>query len=552
MPIAAILVACVPLAWLIPSHYLPWLAAQNEFLALAIVCFAGLFSASAARASSVWLVFAALVAASLLWQLSTGQLSYAGDGWMVGLYVAAFVLAIYLGAGLAVADRTERWHALDVVAVATVAVSIVSVAIALMQWLDVRPISIPVYPVRPGDSPHGNVGQPNNFNTTIFLGVCMLGWLGARGRIGGSAWVLGSGFLLMGMVTTGSRTAWLQLGLALVLACRVSRSHSVSRPWLAPVFMLAAYALMWAWWPQVNDALAIYRARSIENQVDVGLRAPLWSSMIASIWQSPVTGYGWLQVASAQLAVVGEQPALNRMFEHTHNIVLDFIVWAGVPAGVALVVLAAVGLWQAIVPARRPDSFWFAVAACGVLCHAMLEFPLEYAYVLVPFGLVVGVLHGLSPPARGSELSPFTQRGCWCVVGLLLAVVAIDYLRAEQSYRTLRTESAFTAGRGVSQAPELTLLTQLGAFLAFTRTHANEGMSSSGLDEFERVARRYPHPPVLLRVALAQGLNQRPDAAAQTLRQLCAVHLPARCVEARLAWSAAQQRWPTLVAIPPP
>ena len=50
--------------------------------------------------------------------------------------------------------------------------------------------------------------------------------------------------------------------------------------------------------------------------------------------------------------------------------------------------------------------------------------------------------------------------------------------------------------------------------------------------------------PDELRGAVVNG-----DEAALTLRQLCSMHPPTRCDEAREAWRAAQVRWPSLALI---
>lgn len=77
-------------------------------------------------------------------------------------------------------------------------------------------------------------------------------------------------------------------------------------------------------------------------------------------------------------------------------------------------------------------------------------------------------------------------------------------------------------------------------------------MSAHELQWFRDVAMRFAYPPSMLRLAVAEGLNGHPQAAADTLKRLCAMHPPVRCEEARDAWIAARQRWPELAAVPVP
>jgi hypothetical protein len=128
-------------------------------------------------------------------------------------------------------------------------------------------------------------------------------------------------------------------------------------------------------------------------------------------------------------------------------------------------------------------------------------------------------------------------------------VIAVDYLRVEENYRTVRLESTFNSRRIETPAPDLVVLGQLGDLLRFVRTEARPQMSEAELDAFRQTARRFGHPPVLLRLALAEGLNGKPEAAGMTLQRLCAMHTPPFCEEGRQAWRHAQNRWPVLAAV---
>jgi hypothetical protein len=135
----------------------------------------------------------------------------------------------------------------------------------------------------------------------------------------------------------------------------------------------------------------------------------------------------------------------------------------------------------------------------------------------------------------------------------LLAAVAVEYLEAEQNYRMLRLESAHIGTMRIeTPAPELRLLTQLGAFLGFARAEARPGMSAAELEQMHRVAQRFAYPPAMFRYALAAGLNGNPLAAQQSLARLCSMHPPPRCQEARDGWRDLQARYPVLSAVPVP
>jgi len=158
--------------------------------------------------------------------------------------------------------------------------------------------------------------------------------------------------------------------------------------------------------------------------------------------------------------------------------------------------------WRALRDAR---ALWLMAAALGVLVHSMLEYPIEYAYFLLPTGLCLGAAHGLCPTAWSLTVRPAQLRGMALILSVLTAVVAVDYLKAEQNHRLLRLESVGIGAQ--SGAPELLVLDQLQAFLWFARNPARPDMP---LDERERMrlaALRWPFPPLLLRQALIAGLH---------------------------------------------
>lgn len=549
---SGLFIACIPLAWLIPSHYLPWLTAQHEFAALALACVAGLLNHGEVHMPRAWAAAIGLALASVAAQAASGRIVFAGDAVMAALYLLALGGAITLGRSLG-AVRASRWSALDSLAAGTAVAAIASVAIALMQWTQIQPILLPVAGLAPGGRPYGNLAQANNFCTATFLGVCALGWLRESRRIGNLGWYAGAAYLIVGMVMSGSRTAWIQLGAALVIVLLLRRrvsSQQLGAPQIGAALVLFA-ALTFAW-PSINDAALLSASRAASDQLQAGPRLPLWLAMIDAVGRQPWWGHGWQQVGAAQVAVALDHPPLQRYFEHSHNLLLDVVLWAGVPVGAGIIGLATMALTRQARAVANCSVSWLLIGVTGVLMHSMLEFPIEYAYFLVPVGLALGALHAFAPGQGSLQIPPAAARTFWAGLSILLAAVAVDYLEAEQNYRTLRLQSTFNGGRIESGPPDLRVLTQLEAYLAFTRSEARAGMTPEQLRRFREVAGRFVHPPVLLRLALAEGLNGEPVAASQTLRRLCAMHAPARCEEGRESWLALQQRFPQLAAIPAP
>ncbi|WP_348682685.1 PglL family O-oligosaccharyltransferase [Acidovorax soli] len=465
--------------------------------------------------------------------------------------MAAFYIGLWLAAVLAgglLAAPAARSDGVNALAAAWFFSALLSVGIGLVQWTGALSLGIYGAELPPGGRPFGNVAQPNHLCTLSFLGLCGLLWLHQRQKVSGVVFWLGAGFLLLGMVMAQSRTGWLQIGLLLGwgLAMQARAGLRITRGQL--LVLGATFAAGVLLWPAVGDALLLSTGRSIGDQMQAGARLPFWWSMLDAVGREPLWGYGWQQVGAAQQRVALDHPSVGAMFEHSHNLVLDLLLWNGLPVGG--LIAAALAWWfiAHIRASRDARVVWLLAATGGVFMHGMLEFPLEYAYFLIPVGLVMGAVDNLSPAGGASLRVPrWAVLSFTALLAALFVGVNADYLKAEENYRTLRMESARIGAAGiVTPAPELRLLTQLGAFLQFARTEATPGMAPEQVDWMRKVSERFGYPPVMFRYALAAGLNGQPEVAQQTLARLCRIHEPQRCVEAHEGWAGLQVRYPQL------
>lgn len=538
------------IAWLVPNHYAPWSSAWGD--ALAIVGLLALLptvlagrGVSGARISWRLSGIAALCGAMLWAQLAIGKLLFLGDALVATFYVGLWLAAVLAGRLMAVPG--VRSDGLNALAMAWLFAALLSVGIGLVQWTAAISLGIYGAELPPGGRPFGNVAQPNHLCTLCFLGLCALLWLHQRQKVRGATLWLGVGFLLLGMVITQSRTGWLQIGL-LVLAGLAMQTRAGLRPTRPQLLMLgAAFAAGVVLWPAISDALLLSAGRSIGDQMQAGIRLPYWLSMLDAIGREPLWGYGWQQIGAAQQRVALDHPGVGILFEHSHNLVLDLLLWNGVPVGGFILVLLAWWFFAHVRSCRDARVAWLLLAVAGVFTHAMLEFPLEYAYFLIPVGLAMGAIDGLSPAARALTLPRWVVLSFTVLLSAIFMLTASEYLKAEENYRALRMESArIGVDRIETPAPKLHLLTQLGAFLEFARIEAAPSMPPERVEWMRKVSERFGYPPVMFRYALAAGLNGQPEISQQTLQRLCRIHGPQRCMEARDGWTALQARYPQL------
>ena len=529
------------------------MSSWSDAVALCAIALALLLSNARAVLPAVWLAFVGLAAATAVVQTGSGKIYFWGDAWMAVLYLFAFLAAVLVGYRLRSQQSEQTNHGLEPWAIATAMAAIVSVGIATVQWTLALNLGIWMVDLAPWQRPSANVGQPNHFSTICFLGLTSLGYLHQRRCIGVSGFWLGAAWMMVGIVLSGSRTGWLQVvllaGFMWVLADR-STVALPRRAFLALLLLLCGIAALW---PSLSDALLLSEVRSAESTVSSGTRPQHWASMIEALAQQPWTGYGWQQVSAAQFQVAADRPWVGEFIEHSHNLVLDLLIWNGIPIG--LVLVAMVGWWFVTRwgACRDGQTAWLLAGASGLLVHALLEYPLDYAYFLIPFGLLIGAIDQGRQDAADVRIGLPAVRLAGVVFVFALLATGREVAEAEQSFRVLRLEAARIGVDSIqSPEPDLRLLTQLLAFQRFVRREAKPNMTSEELDEMRKVAERFGQASVLFRYALATGLNGDPSKAARTLEGLCRMHTRQNCLEAVDAWHQAQRQYPALQAVAAP
>ncbi|MFY8043270.1 MAG: Wzy polymerase domain-containing protein, partial [Rhodoferax sp.] len=142
-----------------------------------------------------------------------------------------------------------------------------------------------------------------------------------------------------------------------------------------------------------------------------------WIRLSEASLLSPWAGYGWGQIISANFAVAENFQGNFGLFAQSHNGVLDLVLWNGY---VLAAIIMAVVIVVCVQTYRRNKSlvelhYVGFLIVLGV--HSMLEFPLHYAYFLLPFGLIVGILQ-----SRAVWSAPVTIRRSHSLVILSIGV----------------------------------------------------------------------------------------------------------------------------------
>jgi Virulence factor membrane-bound polymerase, C-terminal/O-Antigen ligase/Protein glycosylation ligase len=538
--------------WLVSGHFPPWTAFQQQWftaLGLSIVALGGAWNRARWRWPAPAVFILALAAVPVL-QRTFGQIVFLSDAILPALFIAAFALCIAAAANLSCGEP-QQWA--DSLMITLLAAAVASTGLALMQWLHYTAPAVPLYPLPPGGRPYANLAQSNHLATLLGLGIAASLYLFERQRLGPLVVGLLAAWLGFGLLMTQSRTGWLFL---VLLAGWWAAGRRYLRIRFVPLAIGLAVFSIGVWqWTNLNQLLLLADpSTTLDERLGGGLRTALWRAMVEAVGDSPWVGWGWNQVVLGHLAVAYEHEAGQRVFQSAHSIVLDLMLWMGIP--LALLLLAFTGYWLWRQARQCSDGArWGLLLAVGAIgAHAVTEYPLDYTYFLLTLGMLVGTLHGLQPVGRWWFLPRATFVVPWAACVGLMFWLGLDYMKVEESARQLRL---VLSGVGVDRVayappPDSWLLDELREYHRFLITPVQRGMDDEQLAWMRNVAQRNPAPGSLLRLALATGLNGRGDESARILRAACHIHPPKRCAEVRESWRAAQQQFPELVAVPLP
>lgn len=536
------------LGLLLPGHYPPWVSFQQQWLAALGVALVGASALRAARGAGgiTWPAAArvTLAVSAVPWlQWAAGQIVFASDALLASLFIAGFGLAMVAGASFAGARRAE---VIDGLCNVFIAAGVASTGIAMWQSLQLGS-SLYVADLPPDGRPFANLAQPNHLST--LLGMAITGVL--RGyearRIRGSVAGLAIAWFGFGMLMTQSRTGWLFVAVVAVGWLMLRRRAGLRLPASAVVAGVIAFALGVLLWSRIGDALMLHNV-ALEDRLASSPRLLIWPVLIDSARQAPWFGYGWNQIGAAQLATALSHPSAQHWYTDSHNLVLDLVLWVGIPLGLLLAALLA---WWFVRQVRRctdPDRWALLLAISAVLLHAMVEYPHSYLYFLLPIGLMMGLLDGGPQGAPGRGLPAASLALPLAGMVAMLVWIGAEYLRVEESFRQLRLVTARIGVDRVATAPvpEVRLLDAPREMHRMMILPPATGWSAADLERMREVAERFPTLPVLFRYAQVAGLNERPDAAARALGLVCKLNNERVCEQVRVDWAELQTRYPEL------
>lgn len=545
----------LPLAYLLPNHYPPWATFHADLVTG--IAFAPLLIWAIFRQGSVPLIAvgAGMLAMVPLVQIAFGQIIFAGDGWVASLYVMGFALAVLSGFRLMQATHGGIASAFPIF-VGLFFSALLSVGVAIHQWLDLGIFGLFIVEMKPGDRVYANLSQPNQFATLLMLGLASVAFLYESRMLRASIGVVSASILSFGLAMTQSRTPVLALCLIIPFYFAIRKKAQLRISGLALACVVGVFFVAAIWWSEINNWLLLSSVSSLNDRTTESARFILWHSTVDALLRSPWVGYGWNQAGLAQQVVALDYPALRVFFDSSHNLFLDLALWNGIPLAIVISILLIVWLFDQVRGCCNPLVWSVLIAVIAVSSHALVEYPLSYAYFLIPMGFMVGVLSQANESGSFLKMRVQMPRGVVLGIGLMACaiflLVASEYARFEDKWRQIRYEQARVGTTESKVNLNMIVLTQLREYAHLARTKPTPGMSSEDLNWMRQVSERYPWAAPTYKYAHAMALNGYPEAASAALAKLCKIQSRALCQKAIDEWRDLEKQSPVfqMVEIP--
>ena len=324
------------------------------------------------------------------------------------------------------------------------------------------------------------------------------------------------------LVQSGSRTG--ALGMLLLpqwgLVDKKLSPSARRMLWLLPL----AYGIFW-WgtsaWAQYSHHVFGGEGRFDGSGNASSNRSAIWSNTLMLIKAHPWAGVGYGEFNLAwTLTPFPQRPA--ELFDHPHNLLLQFAVELGVP--LALLVIGLFG-WALVAalryavtdgrvdvpcdpPRKTPTLRAAFMIVLMVMLHSLLEYPLWYLYFLLPTVFALGLCLGRPVAVAAGPAAPRTER----TRPLLLASMLLVYGGMASVYDYLRVVVIFappdktvTLAQRIDTGRDSWLFSHRADFAAATLIQPPTG----DLRPIQR-ASHYLLDPVLM-MAWAQALDRAGD-----------------------------------------
>ena len=436
------------------------------------------------------------------------------------LYVFAFWLMIVLGYNLS-SQADQREALMQEISKLIFGIALVCSVMAIVQWCGFGGVINGVMQLK-GDRPYANFGQPNHLATFLIMGLMGALYLYEK-RVVAACWLVPSSLVILFTIAlTQSRTSWV---VCLFILFYWMYKQYKQQPrfnfgqlwiWCVGFFVIAAWGL-----PLLTNVIETFskseviQTTSLAERASSGyLRFDIWTQMLLALKEQPWLGYGWNQTSIAQISIFNLHPSHEWVIS-AHNVLLDILVWNGLPLGLLIIGYMAIWFFWLDRNAKDTTSVVAIMMVAAILIHAMLEFPQRYAYFLLPMGFLLGLVQAQTPQLKAVTLNKNVIRVIWLIGIVLLLVIWRDYKLFQENSRLVFKKQQPTVE--ILGSSKILLLTQFQQRLDWINLKPQTQMSNTDLEWIDALVKNKATPYNLKKYAQVLVYNHKFEEAEQQL-----------------------------------
>lgn len=415
-----IIFSIISAAYLLPNNSPPWNSFHSEFLAILFAITLGVKKIKYKTKISPYHLFAlALIFFAACWTFSND-----------GLYKTYFFIGlIYLISSVIAFDyavSTKNQSTIKWLFSALIFSSIITFGAQLAQFFEISDSFFPwVLEPAPGNRFFANFGQPNQLASLICVSFLGSLYLLHQRKISDLTQIIITICFSASLALAGSKTSILTLVVSMVFLFflkKESKKYFLYATSLLLLFLIIKLS--------IPSATRDYSSSDISTG-----RIAMWKMLIQAILEKPWVGYGFNNTVSANFNAIAQFPeSWHRITAHAHNLFLDFIIWFGVPIGVCLAIAFSYLVYTILFKQKTTENKLVAYSIIPLIIHANLEFPLHYAYFLIPLGFIAGAVW----PGKFYCDSVYTNKILLTVCIALGTLITKEYFSLEHSLREQR------------------------------------------------------------------------------------------------------------------
>lgn len=507
-------------AWLSPFHTYPWVTFSSELASFgAAFAVMTLFLIKEIKIPRPQILMLIIVLLPLL-QFCFGLILDFSVVFLSFAYLFTFWLMLLCGYNLSL-QAGNREKIMIGFSLLVLVAGLLSSFMAVVQWLNLESYLYGIMGLR-GNRPYANFGQPNNLSTFLVMGL--MGGLYLYEKRKASLWLLipSSLILLFTIGLTQSRTAWIVS--IFFFFYWIYKQHK-NNPrfnfpklllWTSLYFVIAGYLL-----PYITQFMSVHLETGVARTISIVQRAGtgherlgMWMQILHAIAERPLFGYGWSQTSIAVVESI-EFNMVQMWFNSAHNIILDLLIWNGVPLGVLIAGYLSLWLLWLNKTAKDSTSIIAIMMVCAILIHAMLEFPQRYAYFLLPMGFLLGLIQAQTPQLKGITIQKNVVRCVWLISVIVLLLIWRDYKLFQDNSRLIFKGKQPT--EEILGSSRILLLTQFQKRLDWIALDPKTRFSEAQLSEFAEMVKNKATPYNLKKFAQVLVYNQKNEEAEKYL-----------------------------------